>query len=55
LIINKNLLIGNQIGCQGTGTIREVGRNNSIEPPIVVGYAGKNSQGTGNRHAAGLC
>ena len=53
LIINQNLLIANQIGCQGAGAIREVCRYNGIKPPIVVGWGGKNSQGTGDRHAAG--
>jgi len=40
LIINQDFLIANQIGRQGAGTIRKVGGDNSIEPPIVVGCAG---------------
>jgi hypothetical protein len=32
-----------------------VGSDNGIKPPIVVGCAGKDGKGPGDRHAAGQC
>jgi hypothetical protein len=55
LILNQDFLIANQIGRQGAGTIRKVGSDNGIKPPIVVGWAGKDAKGTSDRHAAGQC